>query len=231
MEFNPQINDRELVGLVSQLIRLPVIRRAILSELEKLCYLFREKIEESSIFPLPGEMPDRQTDQENARDEAVETPAEEGYRFKLTRRKKKWTQETWPDYLMPPELIDYLADKICRNSRQQNLSFILSTGMGIRHYRVHASWVSRRELVGRLEDVTGQKHQGIDKPGEESDRQVIFINSEKCHDLTDQSRIFQMIDCINRNPDQRKLLLHYFDTFLAPLFNREENREPIDRCL
>lgn len=231
MEFNPQMNDREFIGLISHLIHLPAIRRAFLSEVEKLCYLYREMIEESSVFPLPGEIPAPKAYQENVPGVTVEELPETGYRFKLTRQKKEWLQETAPDYLMPPELIDYLVGKIYRNQKQRSLSFILSTGLGIRHYRVSVSWVSRRELVGRLEDLTEQRKHGAAKPGEADDRQVIFINSEKCRDVTDQARIFQMIDCINKNPDQRKLLLHYFDTFLAPLFYREDNREPKDRCL
>jgi hypothetical protein len=228
MEFNPEMNDRELLELLSMAIRVPPARRILMAKLEQLVLLHKDEIEaQDSQIPFITERPHIRPLNDDPSPEIATEPGV--YPFKLVKKQENWVQEV-PEleeknandlYLLLPEVIQYITSEILNkklkySSRER---VILSTSRGIQFYNVKAEQVSKKEITGTLTAFNencyvDETREVAPQPGSN----IIYINTENFSNLPDQEKIHGMIEYINIYPGLRKSLMDYFYIFLKPLF-------------
>ncbi|MCP5106890.1 MAG: hypothetical protein GY950_26130 [bacterium] len=234
VEFNPRMDDREFLELVSVAIRVPEVRKMLLAKLEQMVHYHGDKI--AGLFPS---LPSVQTLSPVAAGEGSPlTQADEApvYPFKLVKKPGAWVQDLQDiNYMLPPELTDYICTELSIVNELSNRRAVIATGLGFRIYNICAARGARvgravpflrknkKVISGTLEDLNGN-HCSEAAAGVENgvDNNIIYINSGGFRGLPEQERVYRMIDYLNSDPRLRKTILDYFYIILKPLFEAKK---------
>ena len=230
MKFDPGMNDRELLELISIVIRIPCVRLALVAKLEQLVELYKDEIKEQIVrdlqpaVPLQAALfPLEPVSKGSAVIRADDSPVSREYGFRLVKKRGAWVQdrEQEPDalYLLMPEVIDYIGSELSMVKRVKDQRTVIATGSGFRFLSISARRVSGREICGSLKDLNQNPYP--EETGQVENRigdNVVFINMANFNHSPDQERIYRMIDYIKIDPELRRSLLDYFYVILEPLF-------------
>jgi hypothetical protein len=232
MEFNPDMNDRELLEFLSVVIRVPSVRRYIMAKMEQSIKIYENEIDAlNSQISFITEQPPIRPLNDMPFDKHKQKAKIRGYPFNLVKQKKpeEWVQEV-PEganedganlYRLRPELIRYIISKMV-GKKARHISeerVILSTNQGFQSYNICAERVSKKKISGTLFDLTENiVLDGAQDSENQMFNNVIYINTGNFKNLPEQEKIYEMIEFINAYPGLRKSLLDYFYIILKPLF-------------
>ncbi len=230
MKFDPGMNDRELLELISIAIRIPRARAALLAKLEQLVVLHKDEFKKQIVrdlqpaVPLQGALfPLEPVSKGPALGRADDSPVHRQYGFRLVKVQGAWVQDREQEpgtfYLLLPEVIDYIVSELSMVKRIKDQRIVIAAGPGFRFLSISARRVSGKEICGSLKDLNENPYpeeagQGENRIGDN----VVFINMANFSHSPDQERIYRMIDYIKVDPELRRSLLDYFYVILEPLF-------------
>ena len=164
MKFDPGMNDRELLELISIATRVPSVRLALVAKLEQLMELYKDEIREqierelqpavplqAALFPLEpvskGPVVVRPDD----------PPLPREYELRLVQKQGAWVQDNEPEpgalYLLMPEVIDYIVSELSMVKRIKDQRTVIASASGFRFLCISARRVSDREICGSLTDL------------------------------------------------------------------------------